>query len=348
MKNIVLFGPGQVGQAVLEQLSDLIEYRNAPLIIAAVADSQGMICDKEGLSNDLIQRIILAKRKGASLFSLGAEALNGFLNTFAGPDTIIVDTSASDSMVHTLRQALEQDCGIVMANKKNLTQAWSLCKPFFNHEQVRYESTVCSGVPVMTSLRRLIRAGDTVSSIPGCLSGTLNYICTRFDDAVPFSQAVQSAVALGYTEPDPRDDLGGVDVARKALILARANGWGLEMEDIRIEKLYKDELGVLSTDDFLAQCSRMDGEYAALQQTAERQEMVLRYIAEVKSTGGKTQLVEVPRHSDFGSLKGSGNRIAFHSKYHNDNPLVISGTGAGAELTASGVIADILELAHIH
>ena len=343
MKNIVLFGPGQVGRALLGQLLEKIE-QQFPFQIIAIADSTGLLMDMDGLSSHRIQQSIKMKQNQQPLSSLaGCQCLDLLPQCF-GKDTILVDTSASDEVIDILRYGLEQDCAITMANKKNLTQSWEQSAVFFHNPRVRFESTVCAAVPVISSLTRLVNANDSVLDIQGSLSGTLGFLCSQFDIGISYSESVTSAHQLGFTEPDPRDDLGGIDVGRKALIMARVNGWPLEMKDIDIEPLYSKELGQVSPQEFLRHCHQMDGAFALRQQQALAEEKVLRYVATVNPQGGETRLTAVPIQSEFGSLRGTGNRVVIHSRYHRENPLIISGAGAGAALTASGVLADIIEL----
>jgi homoserine dehydrogenase len=259
---------------------------------------------------------------------------------------ILVDLTASSKTEPTLRAALDFGCGVVLANKIPLAEPWDEAKSFFEHSYLRYEVTVGAGLPVISTLQYLLDTGDQVTAVEGCLSGTLGYLCAELERGVSYSAAVSQARSLGYTEPDPRQDLGGQDVARKALILARTSGWPLEPADLTVESLYPESLSGISTDEFMAQAHTLDGVYARRVQEAQAQGQVLRYVAHVSPEGGKVGLVAVPREGPLGALRGPANYIALHTARYNQVPLVVSGPGAGPEVTAAGVLGDIIALAH--
>jgi homoserine dehydrogenase len=213
---------------------------------------------------------------------------------------------------------------------------------FFEHSRLRYECTVGAGLPVIQTLQQLLDTGDQVTAITGCMSGTLGYLCAELERGISYSGVVSQARALGYTEPDPRDDLSGHDVARKALILARTAGWPLEMTDLKVEALYPDEMTAITTKEFMVQASRLDQAYAERFQHAQSDGHTWRYMAQVGPDGGTIGLQAVPTASPLGALNGPANYIAFHTTRYNTLPLVISGPGAGPEVTAAGVLSDIL------
>ena len=341
---LLLFGPGLVGQTLLQQLLEKKKTDGLSTRSVGIADSKAFAAQPAGFTADEIITIIEMKKNHQSLAEHpNAKPLSAVENAFS-PHTILIDTTASDSLHQLLLRGLKAGCRVVMANKKNLTQPWPVSEPFFHSAGVRFEATVCAGVPVMSSIRRAMHTTDQITAISGSLSGTLGYLCSQFDAGVTYSNAVRTAHQLGYTEPDPRDDPGGLDVARKAIILARSCGWQLEMEQIPIEPLFTPELATLSPSDFLSQCDQLDDDYSQKCQQARAEGKVLRYIATVTPQGGSTQLVAVEKQSDFSSLKGAGNKVVIESRINGENPFVISGSGAGAEITASGILADIMEL----
>jgi homoserine dehydrogenase len=200
-------------------------------------------------------------------------------------------------------------------------------------------------LPVVDTLQKLLDTGDEVRRIQGCFSGTLGYICSQLDEGVSFSTAVQEAKRLGYTEPDPRDDLAGTDVARKALILARLAGYDLETSDVVPESLFPMEMGSLSVEEFVAQLGSLDEGYRRRVAVANSQGNVLRYVAEVEGGRCQVRLTEVPRNSLMGALRGPDNIVSFQTERYAANPLTIIGPGAGPPVTAAGVLGDILALA---
>ena len=204
----------------------------------------------------------------------------------------------------------------------------------------------------MATLSRLVSAQDRVQRISGCLSGSLGFITSGLQAGEPFSSVTARAKQLGYTEPDPRDDLGGVDVARKALILARTLGMRAEMAEVELEPLCPPELARLSIDQFMAALPSLDEGFAARVAAAAAEGRVLRYVATVRPpTRGGTRgrltvgLAGVPLSSPLGSLSGTDNLVEMTTGVYADTPLVLRGAGAGASATASGVLSDIVELA---
>jgi homoserine dehydrogenase len=170
-------------------------------------------------------------------------------------------------------------------------------------------------------------------------------LCAEIERNISYSAAVRDAKSLGYTEPDPRDDLSGQDVARKALILARTAGWQLEPSAIEVESMSPDSLSGIGVEEFMNSIPRLDSVYEAENKLAQSKGQVLRYIARVTPKGGKVGLTAMPRDSAWGVLRGSGNYIAFHTMRYDTIPLVVSGPGAGADVTAAGVLGDIIQLA---
>jgi aspartokinase/homoserine dehydrogenase 1 len=210
----------------------------------------------------------------------------------------------------------------------------------------RYEATVGAGLPIITTLRDLIDTGDEVLAIDGIFSGTLAWLFNSYDGTVPFSQLVRQAHRLGYTEPDPRDDLSGTDVARKLVILAREGGWDLSLADVIVENLVPGSLRAASTDSFMAQLEQLDATMAQRVLAATSRDCVLRYVASLKRDGSASVgLIELPRDHAFATIRLTDNVVQFSTMRYCDNPLVVQGPGAGPEVTAAGVFADLLRVA---
>jgi len=210
--------------------------------------------------------------------------------------------------------------------------------------RLRYEATVGAGLPVISTLRYLQGTGDCILRVEGALSGTLGYLFSRIEAGDSFSDALHLAYEQHYTEPDPRDDLGGMDVARKALILARTIGLTLELGDIAIQPLYPAEMAPLSVSDFLKQATVLDNKYQQQRQEAQKQGQVLRYLATVEPGVVNIGLRAVPANSPFGSLRGPDNLVVIHSERYT-SPIRIAGPGAGTQVTAAAVLDDLLNLA---
>ena len=207
-----------------------------------------------------------------------------------------------------------------------------------------YETNVGAGLPVINTLHSLKNSGDRILKIEAVLSGTLSYIFNNFKGDSKFSEVVLKAKAEGFTEPDPRDDLSGLDVARKALILSREIGVDMELSDINVENLVPDQLKDVSLDEFLKRMVGGDEQFEKMKKTAEAEGKVLRYMAVIE--GGKVEIVLKPVGAThpFYNLSGSDNMIVFTSERYKNNPLVVKGPGAGAEVTAAGVFAEIISI----
>jgi homoserine dehydrogenase len=254
---------------------------------------------------------------------------------------VAVDVTAAGDMEAALDAALAHRYGIVLANKKPLAGPWATARRYFNQPRVRHESTVGGGQPVIATLRTLLDTGDPILRIEGQLSGTLGYVYQQLDRGTPFSQALASARAQGFTEPDPREDLGGQDVMRKALILARMAGWPLEAADVAVESLYPPVLADLPVDRFMKDAVQLDAPMAARVAAAGAEGAVLRYLAVVADGQARVGLERVPASSPLANLK----YISFRTGRYDDEPLLLGGKGAGVEMTAAGVHGDIIGLA---
>jgi homoserine dehydrogenase len=335
--NIILLGLGKVGRELVTQIQ-----KNSPhLHIIAVADSKAFLSSVP-LSAHQLETALQTKVDCGSIADVpGAHPLHQLATLYA-PGTIIVDTSAARSL--DLSRALTAGCKLVLANKNTHSAPWVQAQPFFHNEHVSYEATVGAGLPVIETLRSLVATGDEIIRIEGVMSGTLGFLCSQLENGASYSTAVRQAHEAGYTEPDPRDDLSGFDVARKALILARTAGWPLEKEQLQVEALYDSSLAGVDVTTFFEQMSSMDNAFTERVASAAAEGKVLRYMATITQQGGTVGLQAVPRNSSLGALQGPGNYIAFTTQRYSPIPLVIAGPGAGTAVTAAGVFADILNL----
>jgi len=352
--SVVVLGCGGVGRALLRQLA------RTPLRVAAVCDSRSALLAPGGaFTEQQLGALADAKAAGQTLSCEGAaaEALAGMADLVAilrgcqaaaAGRCLVADCTAAE----TGAALAEAGLPVAFANKKPVTASMDVYRQLATEtpKNFRNESTVGAGLPVMTMLRRMVTSGDPIAGVSGCFSGTLGYVMSGLEAGRLFSEVVVDAKAKGYTEPDPRDDLGGVDVARKALIIARSLGWALEMADVQLEGLYPAEMAPerMSVDQFLAALPSLDPAFAARAQAAGREGHVLRFVATVKDGRCVVGLQSVPKASALGALQGTDNIVVIHSACYAAAPLVIQGAGAGAETTASGVLADLLELADIH
>ncbi len=346
---IIFLGTGNIGGTLLKQILDSGEEvaRRTGLQLApvALADVSGVLLDLAGLPEETLRAALDAVADGDLLELVpGIRPLDDVTQALQS-GAILADMTATPKTSPTLLAAMETGCGVVLANKIPLAADWSAAKTFFEYPALRYECTVGAGLPVIDTLRYLLDTGDRVTRIEGCLSGTLGYLCTELEKGTLYSAAVAQAKALGYTEPDPRDDMSGKDVARKALILARTAGWPLEQSDLTIEALYSESLADLSIEAFMATTPELDDAYAARVVEVKAAGKVLRYVTQVSPAGGSVGLVAVERDSALGALHGPANHIALYTERYAEVPLAISGPGAGREVTAAGVMGDVIKLA---
>lgn len=364
---VILFGVGGVGRALVRQIVELRQFHadtyGLRLQFHAVCDSDGAVIDDAGLTDAQLAELITYKEKGGKFANhpLGGHQQDpaAIVDIAGRADTVVVDCTASAATVPALLLALERGYRIVMANKKPLTveqevydrltsagATGSTAGRVRHLGRTRWETTVGAGLPVIVTLNRLVASGDPVTRIAGTFSGTLGYVMTGLQAERPFSEIVREAHKLGYTEPDPRDDLGGIDVARKALILARGSGWRLDMTDVQVTGLYPIEMSSLSVTEFLAVLPTLDAEFKARVQAAKAEGKVLRYAATVADGRCTVGPVVVDAHSPLGRLSGTDNLVEFHTKWYAPNPLVVQGRGAGVDATAAGVLSDMVDLAY--
>jgi len=346
---VILIGLGNVGGTLLSQILDtrdvIARRADVRLVPIALADVSGLVADPDGLSDDYLRDMLEHVRRGGLLSARPDVRSLDEMPDVLRAGAILADVTAAPTTSPLLKQALGMGVSVVLANKNPLSGPWSDVEMFFSHPNLRYEVTVGAGLPVIDTLHYLLSTGDRVTAIEGCMSGTLGYLCAELEAGQSYSAVIAQARALGYTEPDPREDLSGRDVARKSLILARTAGWPLEKADLSVEELYPEELAEVSTEEFLAAAHSQDALYAERFASAQAEQKTLRYVARVTQQGGTVGLTAVDQASPLGALRGPGNYIAFYTERYNEIPLVTSGPGAGPAVTAAGVLGDIIKLA---
>ncbi len=348
---LVILGAGRIARGLLRQVHAQAAYLERrygmALPVAAVASSRYIAAGDPYLEPDALQAIAEeGLREGTAVGDRQAEQID-LLRAVAdgGERAIVADLTASDGMVPVLSAALDLGCDVVLANKKPLCESYAAFVQLTQHPRGRlaYEATAGAGLPIIETLRRLVDAGDSLTDLTACLSGTLGFLCTELEDGRPLSEIVREARERGFTEPDPREDLGGADVRRKALILARTLGQAAEMDQIPDAPLIGLEGG--SVDEWMAGLKRHDQALAERVRAAREQGDVLRYVARLQPGHYEVGLRAVPRSSAVGRLRGPDNIVTLHTRYYTERPLVISGPGAGPEVTAAGVLGDMLRLA---
>ncbi|KAA3610198.1 MAG: bifunctional aspartate kinase/homoserine dehydrogenase I [Calditrichaeota bacterium] len=343
--SIFLAGSGLIGAELLKQINEL---GDKSLKVCGIANSKKYLIEKDRIDLKSWQNQFDKKaiKSGKTLFF---DEIKKSKNN----KKIFVDCSASEIVSNEYETLLENGISVVTANKIANTQSY---KNFVrlqelvvnNPVQFNYETNVGAGLPVIETLKMLLRSGDEIIKIEGILSGSLSYLFNTFKKGVSFSDLVKKAGDLGYLEPDPRVDLGGTDVARKILILARECGVSLELSDIKLKSFLPDVCEKAKTvEAFYAELEKNDAYFSDMLSKANSQDKVLRYIASFKNNSLQIGLQAVDQSHPFYNLDVTDNIVAFTTKRYNKTPLVIKGPGAGAEVTAAGVLADILKCGEI-
>jgi len=357
--DVVLLGFGQIGREVAAQAAKHAmaagnERATAPVRVVAVIDRSGYVFDARGLSPRQIMALAAAKRAGTALADAPhgvraavREALDA-IRGHALSRPILVDVTAGDTGP-VLEAAVAGGMDLVLANKRPLSAARQLADDLAraaagSGRRVLHEATVGAGLPIIDTIHKLVESGDRILRVEGCPSGTLGYLFGELGRDVRFSVALRAAMSLGYTEPDPRDDLSGMDVGRKALILGRILGFRGELEDVAIESLVPATLRDLPLATFLERIEELDAWWERRARAARQRRTVLRYRATVTRRRVRVGVVAVDVASSLAALTGTDNQFAFTTARYRTNPLVITGPGAGAAVTAAGVLNDILKL----
>ncbi len=346
--SVGLIGPGNVGRALLEQLAQagerLHQQANLDLRLRGVASSSRMWLGEPELADDW-------RLETSPAEALDLERFIDHVDAEHLPHAILIDCSASDAVAEHYAEWLARGIHVITPNK----QAGS--GPIERYQRLRrlreqgtarwrYEATVGAGLPVIQTLRDLLDTGDRIRRIEGIFSGTLAYLFNRFDDGMSFAELVNEACTAGYTEPDPRDDLSGLDVARKLVILAREMGLDLDLDQVQVESLAPASLDHCSVDDFLAGLGAHDEAISQRLAKAREDGQVLRYVASLSPDGqAQVALESLPEDHPFAHLALTDNVVAFTTDRYCDNPLIVQGPGAGPAVTAAGVFADLLRVA---
>jgi aspartokinase/homoserine dehydrogenase 1 len=347
--SIGLIGPGLVGGALLDQIASQVERLRRDfkldLRVRGIAGSKAM-----RLSPGTIDLSHWRDSYAAGGDPVDLEAFADHVHADQFPHAVIIDCSASAAVASRYAHWLSEGIHVVTPNKKANSAAYG------DYERMKearraagahylYEATVGAGLPVIQTLRDLRETGDVIRRIEGIFSGTLAYLFNTWDGSQPFSSVVRTAKSLGYTEPDPRDDLSGMDVARKLIILAREMGLRLELGDVQVESLVPGALAECGVDDFLERLTEFDAPMLVRLEAARARGQVLRYVGSVSVDGhAQVGVVELPATHPFANIALTDNIVRFETARYDKNPLIVQGPGAGPAVTAAGVFADLLRV----
>ena len=349
--HVAVVGAGTVGRRLVEMIAahqpGLLEADRMHLKLVGLARSRQMLWDAAGLDARTAPERVLADGEPTDLDALTARLLAPGLER-----RIVVDATASEDVARRHAAWLDAGIGVVTPNKKGNTQGMDAYRAIREATARRdvpyhYETTVMAGLPVVFTVRDLLRSGDTVTHIEGVFSGTLSFLFSALAGGASFSAAVADARARGYTEPDPRDDLSGDDVARKLLILAREAGVMAERADVQVESLVPAAMRDLSVPDFLAALPSADDDWAARVAGATARGERLAYVGTVGPDGLAVGVRSVGPDSPFAHLRGTDNAILIRSARYCETPLVVQGPGAGPDVTAAGLLADLVKAAEL-
>lgn len=349
--NVFIIGTGNVGRSLISQIekqqTNLLKEKNLRINIVGIASSRKGIFDRDGIDIADYKRLLNEKGKEVSPKIIADEILG--MNIF---NSVVVDCTASEDIAALYPRLLEHNVSVVAANKLAASgdyEGYKRLKEIARKKDVKFlfETNVGAGLPVINTINSLINSGDRILRIEAVLSGTLNYIFNVLSAQIPLSKAIRMAKEAGYTEPDPRIDLSGKDVIRKIVILAREAGYTPEQKDVERNLFIPEEFFEGSLEEFFIAVGGIDDEFEKKRAEAEAKGERFRFVATLENGELSVGLKRVDATHPFYTLAGSNNVILLTTERYNEYPMVIKGYGAGAEVTAAGVFADIISIANI-
>ena len=347
--NLFIIGAGNVGKAFMDQITRqftyLKEHHQLNLKLIGIANSRTMNFEKDGIPLSKWPNY-LADGK-----TFDKQLFVDQMVEFNYRNSVFIDITASYEIAELYQEILRKSISVVTPNKIAATRSLEEYKKLKSitkrtGSQFLIETNVCAGLPVLSTLSDLVRSGDQITKLEAVLSGTLNFLFNEYTGETSFSEIIKKAKSLGYTEPDPRLDLSGEDVARKLLILIRESGFDFSMDEIEMVSFLPESCSdSKSLDDFYEQLDHEEDHFKSLVGTAEKNGTRLKVVASYEEGKAKVGLREIEPTHPFYTLEGKDNVVLFHTDRYKEQPLVIKGAGAGAEVTASGIFADVLRIA---
>lgn len=349
--NLFMVGVGNVGQHLLEQIrlqhDNLLKNKALELRVVGISNSRKCVFNREGIDISNYKELL----DKSEITSTPQNIKDGVLgmNIF---NSVFVDCTANEGVASLYADLLSHNVNVVAANKiaaSSCYENYSKLKQIARRKDVKFlfETNVGAGLPIINTINSLINSGDKILRIEAVLSGTLNYIFNVLSKDIPMSRAIKMAKEAGYSEPDPRIDLSGKDVIRKLVILAREAGYAVEQDDVEKHLFIPQEFFEGSVDDFFTKINQIDSEFESNRAEAEAENQRFRFVARLENGKLDVSLQKVGSSHPFYVLEGSNNVILLTTERYNEYPMVIKGYGAGAEVTAAGVFADIISIANI-
>lgn len=347
--SIGVIGLGKVGGALLEQIqatvNPLREEHHINLCVRGIMNSQKMFLTFDAMNLNQWHESLTQSNTAASLEQFVDHILSDEM-----PHAVIIDCTASQMTTDHYLKIIAKGADIITPNKKANSGDLNFYKELKNLAQSKsryylYETTVCAGLPVIKTLQDFIQTGDKVLKIEGIVSGTLAFIFSQLAPGKSFSSIVFDAKEQGYTEPDPRDDLSGMDIARKVVCLAREIGLDIDLNDVKVHSLVPEDLRDCSVDEFLKRLPDYDPQIEAIMKNSFERNEKLSYVASIQADGTiSVDMQSLPKDHPFSQLQGTDNMLIFQTQRYNQQPLIIRGPGAGPDVTAAGVFSDLLRL----
>ncbi|RZK09730.1 MAG: ACT domain-containing protein, partial [Flavobacterium sp.] len=349
--NLFVMGVGNVGEKFIDQIHQQKKFLKDNLKInvrvIALSNSRKMHFDEDGIA---LREWQSALEKGESA---NKEIFISKVKELNYRNSIFVDITANEVVAHTYDQYLEQNIAVVTCNKIACSSVYS---NYQNLKQLSrkynapflFETNVGAGLPIIDTLKHLIASGDKINKINAVLSGSLNFIFNNFDENTSFEEVVKEAGVQGFTEPDPKIDLSGVDVARKILILIRESGYEMDIEEIENNCfLPKECMDTTNNEDFFASLKKHSAHFEGILAEAKAKDSRIKFVASFDNGRASVGLQFIPKESPFYNLEGKDNIVEFYTDRYVDQPLIIKGAGAGAAVTASGIFADVIRIGNV-